>query len=197
MAAEHTLFADELIHAVELLAEVFAAKSIRYAIVGGLATVLRGRPRFTQDADVLLDVPQVSLPSLLDELRQRGFDFDTTKVIQEYVREHMTVVQYRSIRVDWLKPVIPLYSHALRDAEKLPWTEGRLVRVAKPEGIILTKMLAFRPQDQADIDTLLAANSDTIDLDYIRREWSSVSAGEDERNAWLEAAIARNVPPRQ
>ena len=54
MADEHDLMGDELIHAVELLADTFSAQSIRYAVVGGLATALRGRPRFTQDVDVLL-----------------------------------------------------------------------------------------------------------------------------------------------
>lgn len=58
MAEEHDELADELIRAVEILADVFAANSIRYALIGGLATLLRGRPRFTQDVDLLLDVPQ-------------------------------------------------------------------------------------------------------------------------------------------
>jgi hypothetical protein len=57
-------------------------------------------------------------------------------------------------------------------------------------------MVAFRPQDQADIETLLIANRDEIDLSVIRTEWSAVAAGEDTRTAWLEDAIARLVPPR-
>jgi hypothetical protein len=56
--------------------------------------------------------------------------------------------------------------------------------------------VAFRPQDQADIVTLLAANRDDIDLDLIRREWAPFAATEADRTAWLEAAIARIVPPR-
>jgi hypothetical protein len=66
MAAEHEPLDNELVRSVELLADTFAAQSIRYAVVGGLATALRGRPRFTQDVDVLLDVPQIMLPALLD-----------------------------------------------------------------------------------------------------------------------------------
>jgi hypothetical protein len=50
MPAEYDLLADDLIRAVELLADTFAAKGIPYAVVGGLATVMRGRPRFTQHA---------------------------------------------------------------------------------------------------------------------------------------------------
>jgi hypothetical protein len=58
-------------------------------------------------------------------------------------------------------------------------------------------MVAFRPQDQVDMETLLTANRDEIDLDLIRAEWSSFAATEVERTAWLEAAIARRVDRRE
>jgi hypothetical protein len=191
MPADHDPLASELIEAVELLADVLTAKSIRYAVVGGLATLLRGRPRFTQDVDVLLDVPQLALPGLLEELARLGFDFDMATVLREYVREHMTELRYGTVRIDWLKPVLPLYSRTLADASLLPWTEGHSLRVATAEGLILTKMVAFRPQDQVDIETLLIANRSNIDLDLIRREWAAVAKGEEARTAWLEEAIAR------
>lgn len=73
--------AGDLITAVERLGEAFDARGIRYALLGGLATMLRGRPRFTQAVDVLLDVPQVALPGLLDDLLVRGFSLDPQTVI--------------------------------------------------------------------------------------------------------------------
>lgn len=59
----------------------------------------------------------------------------------------------------------------------MAWTEGHTVRVATAEGLILTKLVAFRPQDQADIETLLIANRDEIDRAVIREEWAAVAAG--------------------
>ena len=196
MPVEHDLLADELVRAVELLADTLYANSIRYAVVGGLATLMRGRPRFTQDVDVLLDVPQLALPGLLDELVRQGFDLDMATVIREYVSEHMTAFRFGTVRIDWLKPVLPLYARTLADASSLTWTEGHLVRVATAEGLILTKMVSFRPQDQADIETLLIANRDEVDIGLIRQEWSAVAAGQEARTAWLEDAVARLVPPR-
>jgi len=43
--------AGDAVRAVESLAEVFDARSIRYALIGGLAFAIRGRPRFTQDVE--------------------------------------------------------------------------------------------------------------------------------------------------
>jgi hypothetical protein len=101
------------------------------------------------------------------------------------------------VRIDWLKPVLPLYSRTLADATPMEWTVGHTVRVATAEGLILTKMVAFRPQDQIDIETLLTANRDTIDVELIRQEWAPFAEVEVERTAWLEAAIARRVIRRE
>jgi hypothetical protein len=92
---------------------------------------------------------------------------------------------------------LPLYSRAIADASLQPWTEGHTLRVATAEGLILTKMVSFRPQDQVDIETLLIANRDEIDVELIRHEWEPVSVGEETRTAWLEDAIKRlcDKPP--
>lgn len=79
--------------------------------------MLRGRPRFT--LDVLLDVPKLVLPGLLDELARVGFAFDPATVIREYVREHMTTFRYGTVRIDWLKPVLSFYARTLADASLL------------------------------------------------------------------------------
>jgi len=72
-----------------------------------------------------------------------------------------------------------------------------MVRVATAEGLILTKLVAFRPQDQVDIETLLTANRDEIDVDMIREEWSPFAATETERTEWLETAIAKRAVRRE
>ena len=159
--------------------------------MGGLAVARRGRPRFTQDVDILLDVPQVILPRLLDELLRLGFILDKEKVIKEFVREHLTAFRFGSVRIDWLKPILPLYARTLAEASSLTWTEGRSLRVAGTEGLILTKLVAFRPRDKEDIETLLLANPGEVDVGLIRQEWSAVSGNEEVRTAWLEDALTR------
>jgi hypothetical protein len=48
-----------------------------------------------------------------------------------------------------------------------------------------------------DIETLLTANRDSIDIELIRTEWSPFAASEAERTGWLEATIARCVVRRE
>ena len=196
MNVDSNLVPGDSVRAVESLAEAFDARSIRYALIGGLAFILRGRPRFTQDVDFLLEVPQIVLPSHLDDLVARGFTLDPVTVIRQYVREHVASFPFGGVRIAWLKPVLPIYSRTLADAEPLECTKGCMVRVATAEGLILTKMVAFRPQDQIDVETLLTANRDDINIDLIREEWSPFAVTEAERTAWLEAAINKRVVRR-
>lgn len=180
-----------------MLAESFATRSIRHALIGGLATSLRGRQRTTRDVDFLIDVPQIHLAGLLDDLVERGFTLDPSVVIVQYVRQHITSFSFEGVRIDCLKPILPLYSRTLADAQPLDWSEGHSLRVATAEGLILTKMVAFRPQDQSDIETLLTANRDEIDLDLIRDEWSPFATSEADRTTWLEGVIEKRVVRRE
>jgi hypothetical protein len=197
MDADRAPLSGELLQAVESLSEAFAARSIRHALIGGLATNLRGRPRYTQAIDFLIDVPQIALPGLLEDLVSRGFTLDPTEVATEFIQHHITAFRFGPVRIDWLKPVLALYAHALSDAENYEWSEGHPVRVATAEGLILTKMVAFRPQDQVDIETLLTANRDEIDVGLIRQEWAFFAGSEPERTAWLEDVIDRRVTRRE
>lgn len=195
MASESGRTGEGLYEALAALVEAFASRRIVYALIGGLATSLRGRFRLTQDVDILLDVPQVTLPRLLSDLQNRGFSIDQPKVIREFLRESITSFHWRSIRIDWLRPVLPLYRRALDEARVLALSSGGHVRVATAEGLILTKLVAFRAQDQADIETLLAANQDRIDAGLIRTEWSPFVESEPERTQWLFSALGRHGHP--
>ena len=75
------------------LAEVLEARKVPYALIGGLAVSYRSLTRATEDIDLALSVPQLSLPAVLDDLHQRGFEFDLTTVIREWNANSMTVIR--------------------------------------------------------------------------------------------------------
>lgn len=183
----------DVIIATGIVSGVFNERSVQYALVGGVAAIMRGRMRYTKDTDFIVQVPQIELPGVLDQLAVRGCDIDQPAVIRQYVQHGMTKFTYHGVIVDWLKPIVPLYQHVIRDATLMPWDAGSQVRVATAEGLILCKLVAFRPQDQLDIHTLLVANRDEIDLGVIREEWSPYAAEYADRTAWLEQMIAKHV----
>jgi hypothetical protein len=145
------------------LAETTAAMdhlAVSYALIGGMAASYRSQPRFTKDIDFLVQVPQAVLPRLLEDLLRRGFEFDTVATIGEWTQHHMVTLSYHGIRIDWLKPLIPAYLHILQLATEETWLD-QPIRIASVEGLILLKLVAYRTQDQVDIENLVAANAES------------------------------------
>lgn len=187
--------ADPLQEALALGAAVLDERGVRYALIGGLATGYRSRPRYTKDIGVIIDVPAVSLSGLLAALREQGFEFDDRAVIEDFTRHHMAAIWRRGVRFDWLKPILPAYRHVLERATLEP-AEPVPLRVATAEGLILLKLIAFRLQDQADIEALVAANGPGLDLAWIESEWQAIFPLDDPRMRWLAGQVA-SAPPRE
>lgn len=189
MATEPPLLQPRVQTGLTELVAAFERHGVQYALIGGLAVGLRSRPRSTRDIDLLVAIPQIKLPTLLADLAAHGFTIDETAVITGYVQQHMAAFEFHGVRVDWLKPLVPLYQHVLDTAGPSEGF-GRPTRVASAEGLILLKLLADRPRDLADIDEMLAANKGNLALEWIEREWDTVSSTEDPRWRKFREAVA-------
>lgn len=171
--------------AFEALVAILNERGVRYAIIGGLAILQHTRARTTEDVDVLLAVPQIAMPGLFEALRDRGFSVDLAKSMCELRDQGLTTLQFRDVMADLMRPLIPAYAHVLDRAVKMR-VLGQEVSVASAEGLIVTKLIAMRPQDQADIWDLLAAYAGNLDLGFIRAEMASFTEASDPRWAQFE-----------
>ncbi len=59
MASEPPELPEDLPAGLLQLTQALDKLRLRYALIGGVATGYRSRPRFTQDLDFLLDIPQL------------------------------------------------------------------------------------------------------------------------------------------
>jgi len=127
--------------------DVLDAQRAQYALIGGLGVALRGNLRATQDIDILMHIVQLRLPSLLEAMRDRGCQLDVIAAIREWNDGGMLAVQWpQRVQVDFLKPVIPVFHRIIERATDEAFNE-QSVRVADSEGLLLLKLLAFRPLD--------------------------------------------------
>ena len=105
----------------------------------------------------------------------------------------MAIVWSNGVRVDLLKPVIPAFQHILNRASE-ERIGGQIIRVADAEGLLLLKLLAFRPIDQDDIRAILVINAGKLDLDWVRNE-AQQSGTSPERLAEFEALVKEFFDP--
>lgn len=124
--------AQVLLDAIEASARL-TELGIPHALIGGLAVGLHGHPRATKDADFLVG----------DEA------FERSEPILVYRAELRDLVRVGVI------DLMPLPPGHLELAEELGLSVGGAIPVIKPEGLILLKLLANRPQDRADVSALL------------------------------------------
>ena len=181
--------ADALVATLQTVIETLQRLGVKYALMGGLAVVIHGRVRTTKDIDVLLAVPQLTLPRLLDDLTSAGFPIEQREAITRWNSEGLLPLNSGSgVRVDFMKVVLPVFDRILSRASDETF-HGMPIRVVDVEGLLLLKLIAFRPQDQLDIRGLLAANLGRIDLDWVRREWSELSGLDPARTSQFEEMV--------
>jgi hypothetical protein len=189
-------FSTEYEGALAALARAFTGVD-DYAVIGGLAVAFRGIPRTTRDIDVLLAVPRIRLPSLLERIQEAGFTVDIPQVLTELRDEHLSRIRYGSTRVDIVAAVLGLFADIVQCAS---WEDlhGKRLRVASAEGLIILKLIAFRPQDEADLMGVLATNRGRLDLGRIRTWYAQVGETTDARWKALERMLSElgEDPPR-
>ena len=177
---------QKLTTALRSLVVIFEGRSIQYAIIGGIATIQHTRVRTTNDIDARTNRPTNCVPGLFESLEAGGFTVDLQKNIHELRDEGMTSIRFGDVLVDLMWPVLPVYAHVLADAVRVEIL-GQSVRVSSIEGLIVMKLIAFQPQDEADIKDLIAAHRGRLSVDRIRAEFASVADPDDPRWAKLDS----------
>jgi len=180
--------AENLLPVLDRLAQILNDRQVPYALIGGLGVALRGPIRTTRDIDLLVKIPQLELPGVLNALVAAGFEIDVQQAIGIWNRDHLLDFTRGSVRVDWLQPVLPAFEHILVRARWERVGEQRIC-VADAEGLVLLKLIAFRPRDQEDIKGILAANAGRLDLDWLRREWLGLADDGDKRTEQFEQMV--------
>lgn len=155
----------------------FERLKLNYAVIGGIALQFWGEPRFTHDLDVTVQ-DSLDLPELVrfttDAFGSRVPDPQT------FAREtRMLLVRVAQVDVD-IAVALKGYEDSLfsriRTIEVEP---GRRLHISSAEDLIIHKVLAGRPQDLADVHSVILRQGKKLDVRYIRRWLGKFSRGLD------------------
>lgn len=82
-------------------AQAFDRAKANYALVGGLACILFGVRRMTEDADFIVDVDSLELAKVIfQELKKEGFDISFKEVSTSYKERSYFTILVEQYRVD-------------------------------------------------------------------------------------------------
>jgi Nucleotidyltransferase of unknown function (DUF6036) len=134
-------------------------------LIGGIAVILRGAPRLTRDIDATIAGGGLSLTEVLDRWRAYGLRARIADAV-EFATEHQVLLLRHvpsGVDVDVSIAWLPFELEALAAAEDVD-LGGLTLRLARAEDLMIYKAVAFRPQDQQDIERLLVLHGDHVDL---------------------------------
>jgi hypothetical protein len=140
------------------------------AIIGGMAHNFWREPRFTKDIDFTL----VAGARLFERLRARmeAAGYELGRIQNEHEPSGPGFARFvepgTNKIVEFLTAKTEFQDLLIQRAVRL--TPEQILRVATPEDIIVLKLIANRPQDQADAINL--GGIEGLDWDYIAR-WSA------------------------
>lgn len=145
---------DALLRTVDAL----NAAGIPYAICGGLAVVIHGYTRLTDDIDLL--VLPADIAKAKQALQTVGFTFSNPAPLvlhgasqKPRLIHRLLLIEAEDHRVLDLIEADPSLDAVWKDRREYRW-EGRSIFAVSRYGLIQMKQAAGRPQDLADIEHL-------------------------------------------
>jgi len=170
---------------------------LRYFVTGSVATIFFGEPRFTNDIDIVVDLPANRIPDLC-----MTFPSDDFYVSEETVRRAVS----RKGQFNVIHPASGLKVDIMVPSEDA-FNRSRFARVrrlrpapdydavfASPEDVILKKLEYYREgraeKHLRDITGILKISGEQIDLTYID-QWSARLGLMD---IWQKVRAASELP---
>jgi hypothetical protein len=185
---------DPLSQAIAALRAALLESGAPHMLIGGMAVILRGVVRLTDDVDATVWGDGLDIELLVDTLSRHRITPRTADAV-DFARERQVLLLRHDpsetpmeLSLAWL----PFEADALGRAELIAVGDA-IIPVAVAQDLVIYKAVAWRERDRTDIERLLSLYGSSIDLDYVRRIVAEFAAAldEPERNADLERLIRR------
>lgn len=163
-------------HLLIKIAKILERLKIPYVVVGGIAVLIWGRPRFTADIDIIVKLQPYKIDDLekaLLELGRAGYiDKEAMKQALERCGEFNFIDGETGVKVDfWIKEEDRLGPPEFK-RKKIKIIKGQRVCFISPEDLILSK-LEWHQKSQSsrhleDVESILKISGEKLDMKYLK-----------------------------
>jgi hypothetical protein len=145
-------------------------------VTGSTVTIFYGEPRFTNDIDIVVQLPLEAVPAFCRQFPDRDF-YVSESAAGDAVRRHsqFNVIHPASgLKIDIIVPAMDDFNRSRFDRARRVQTGADWDAVfSSPEDAIVKKMVFFRDggsdKHLRDIAGVLTTSRDQIDVAYIER----------------------------
>jgi hypothetical protein len=154
---------------------LLAERNTAACLIGALAVHRWGEPRATRDVDITVVAPYgeetIVIDALLERFAPRRPD------AREFAVAHrvLLVRSAAGVEIDVALAAFPFEIEALERSSDWEMLAGVNVRTCSAEHLVVYKLVAGRPQDLVDVESVVRRQGRRLELDLIRR-WLVVFA---------------------
>jgi len=165
----------EVSEAAAALGEVLERAGVRYFVGGSVASSMHGVPRYTSDLDLVVDLSEVQIPTLLAAAGP-DFDIDEESLREEARRRGSWNIFHvpSMLKIDLFFFKGDSFSESqLARRVALEIVPGKKVYFASAEDVVLRKLLWYREGNEAsekqipDVVAILKMKRGELDTNYL------------------------------
>jgi hypothetical protein len=140
---------------------------LNYAVIGGIALQFWGEPRFTHDLDVTVQ-DKLDLPELV-RLTTEAFGSRVPDPNRFARDTRMLLLRVADVDVDVAVALRGYEDSLFARVRSIEVEPGKRLNICSAEDLIIHKALAGRPQDLADVQSVVQRQGKKLDVRYMRR----------------------------
>lgn len=181
-------------HLLLQIIEILNNLNISYLVSGGMAVLVWGRPRFTADIDVIIELYQKDIAKLEEALKNlSAAGYIDRNMMEEALKikgEFNFIDGDSGIKVDFwvLKNDDFDRSRLLRRQSKM--LLGKNIFVSSAEDLILIKLQWYKNSKSSrhleDVESIFKISGEALDRDYLKK-WARKLKIEDELKKFLSS----------
>jgi hypothetical protein len=164
--------ADLLAH----LATSLALLEIRYLVTGSMATIAYGEPRFTNDIDVVIALPEEKIDALCARFPSPEYYCPRHMVLDAVQKKfQFNIIHPASgLKIDMMIATDSAFDRSRLDrGKRIATSDDEFALFASPEDVILKKLIYYQEgrseKHLRDIAGVLKVQAERIDRHYIAR----------------------------
>ena len=156
------------------IANILQTLKIPYLVTGGAAVVVWGRPRFTADVDVIVELREDQVKRLVDVLVKEGYvDEDAVREALKYESEFNFIDEATGVKVDFWILKDDAFNKSRLKRRVAQDIFGQKIYFISAEDLILIKLLWFEESKSTrhleDIQSIFDFTKDQLDFDYLKK----------------------------
>jgi nucleotidyltransferase AbiEii toxin of type IV toxin-antitoxin system len=159
-----------LLEAARDLQDFLNQRQWRFCIIGGLALLRWGQPRFTRDVDVSLLAGFGHEADFIDPILAAGYRGRISDAAGFARRNRVLLIEApNGVAIDIALAGLPFEEEMVERSSFFEYAPGCSLRTCSAEDLVILKLFAFRPQDVLDVETVVVRQRGVLDWEYTRR----------------------------